>query len=74
MQLMPLDTFVVKLKCNKAHLFHPECMDDWARHNYTCPCCRKAVIDNEDEILRYLNAQRRNTVNQLEDPLGHGIL
>jgi len=34
------DDLVVPLKCNIDHVFHIECLLNWANHNYTCPICR----------------------------------
>lgn len=30
----------VRLKCNETHIFHLECLKNWAHQSYTCPVCR----------------------------------
>ena len=54
LNLLHLNSFVVPLPCNKAHIFHPTCLFEWVKLNYTCPVCRKPMIKDEEEILRYL--------------------
>jgi hypothetical protein len=33
--------------CN--HIFHNECLNLWLNNNSTCPCCRTAINDLEDD-------------------------
>ena len=35
---------VVPLNCNDEHIFHLDCLLNWADHNYTCPICRQPII------------------------------
>ena len=64
----------VPLTCNPEHVFHIECLLNWADHNYTCPICRQAIIHSPDEIAFYEMMQQRNQLNQHEDALGSGVL
>jgi hypothetical protein len=33
------------------HKFHPECIDDWLKTNFTCPICRKNVSENNKSAV-----------------------
>ena len=44
---------VVPLPCNVDHLFHIECLLNWANHNYKCPICRQPIIASRSEIDFY---------------------
>mmetsp|Transcript_5913 Transcript_5913/g.9636 ORF Transcript_5913/g.9636 Transcript_5913/m.9636 type:complete len:245 (-) Transcript_5913:20-754(-) len=37
---MPL----AELKCNKMHIFHLKCIEQWAEMNDSCPLCRDAIL------------------------------
>ena len=39
------DEPVIELKCNKAHIFHPHCLENWAGRNRGCPLCRKNFVE-----------------------------
>ena len=58
-----VDDPVVPLTCNPEHVFHIECLLNWADHNYTCPICRQAIIQSADEIAFYEMMQQRNQLN-----------
>ena len=50
--LVPFEPGVetVPLPCNDNHVFHKDCILSWAQQSYTCPICRKSVINSEQEI------------------------
>ena len=53
---------VVELHCGKGHIFHIDCLEDWARRNKTCPLCRQDFI----EIAREENnPATQNPVNRV---------
>ena len=58
------------LECNDDHVFHYDCMRDWAQHNYTCPICRKPVIQSDQDIKLYKHMHSMNQMNVHEDTLG----
>ena len=65
---------VCQLPCNIDHLFHIECLLNWANHNYTCPICRQSIITSRAEINFYALMQQRNLMNQHEDDLSSGVM
>mmetsp|Transcript_41220 Transcript_41220/g.47477 ORF Transcript_41220/g.47477 Transcript_41220/m.47477 type:complete len:148 (-) Transcript_41220:13-456(-) len=36
---------VIELHCGKGHIFHPDCLEDWARRNKSCPLCRTDFVE-----------------------------
>lgn len=36
---------VVTLSCDKEHIFHNDCLEQWKQNNYTCPLCRATIIN-----------------------------
>jgi hypothetical protein len=38
---------IVRTPCN--HLYHQDCLSDWAKNHLTCPCCRQ-VMGNADKM------------------------
>jgi len=54
------DDLVVPVSCNVDHLFHMECLLNWADHNYTCPICRQPIIGSRSEINMYEMMHQRN--------------
>ena len=69
--LVPFETDVevVQLQCSTNHIFHKNCILEWAQQSYTCPICRKPVINSEKEIEMYDMMQHRNQMNEHEDNL-----
>ena len=63
------DVDIVPLPCNDNHVFHKDCILSWAQQSYTCPICRKPVINSEKEIEVYEMMQHRNQMNEHEDNL-----
>jgi len=39
------DDEIVPLPCNKAHVFHEECIAQWLKQKTTCPLCRAPVTE-----------------------------
>jgi len=54
---------VVPLTCNMDHIFHIQCLLNWADHNYTCPICRMPIITSKRDIELYAIMQQRNQLN-----------
>jgi hypothetical protein len=36
---------IIELHCDSKHIFHPDCIEDWARINRTCPLCRIDIFE-----------------------------
>ena len=36
---------IVELHCAKGHMFHPGCIEDWAKSNKSCPLCRTNFVE-----------------------------
>ena len=62
------------MPCNPEHVFHLECLLNWANMNYTCPICRTPVITCPEEIKLYEIMQQRNLMNIHEDDLTSSIV
>ena len=37
------DCLNLQLPCHPGHIFHKNCIDDWAEKNASCPLCRAAL-------------------------------
>ena len=60
---------VIQLNCNKQHVFHSKCLQDWVDLQFTCPICREILIANQDEAkIKYLTSIiKRNTIITLQN-------
>ena len=56
---------VIELHCGKSHIFHPNCIEDWAMRNKSCPLWRTDFV----ELARKEQAEKvkKDTQNPKED-------
>lgn len=56
---------ITQLKCNKAHLFHTECIIGWIQQGKnSCPICR-APIENVEELRNMMEAMEGGEYDRL---------
>lgn len=36
---------IIELHWGKGHIFHPDCIEDWAKRNKSCPLCRQNFVE-----------------------------
>lgn len=41
------DDEITPLPCDTRHFFHTKCIEDWLKHNNSCPLCKKPVTLND---------------------------
>jgi hypothetical protein len=57
---------VIELHCGKGHIFHPNCIHDWAQRNKSCPLWRKDFVSlaREEEKDQKATYDTRNRMNE----------
>ena len=60
---------VIQLSCNKSHIFHSTCLQEWLKMQFRCPICREVVISTNDKekLERLNNIVKRNILIQLQN-------
>ena len=39
---------IIEMNCDKRHIFHEKCIEDWLMKKLECPLCKKAVGANNN--------------------------